>query len=52
MTGPQARAFVRAVGTRALVEPCGWTARLEPALAPLGFRQVQVGCSRVYLLPG
>jgi hypothetical protein len=50
MTAVQARAFVRSVGTHALVEPCGSTARLEPALAPLGFREEQVGCSRVYVL--
>jgi hypothetical protein len=48
MTAVQARAFVRSVGTRALVEPCGSSARLEPALAPLGFRETQLGCSRVY----
>jgi len=50
MTAVRARAFVRSVGTHALVEPCGSTARLEPALAPLGFREEQVGCSRVYVL--
>jgi len=52
MTGPEARAFVRAVGTRALVEPCGWSGRLEPALASLGFRERTIGCARVYIRSG
>jgi hypothetical protein len=48
MTALQARAFVSSIGTRALVEPCGYPARLEPALAPLGFHEVRVGCAHVY----
>jgi hypothetical protein len=48
MTASAARSFVRSVGTRALVEPCGWAAPLEPALAPLGFHEQAVGCARVY----
>jgi hypothetical protein len=52
LTPGQARALVQGTRSRALVEPCGWPGRLEPQLAPLGFREVRVGCARVYVRSG
>ncbi|HLY35302.1 MAG TPA: hypothetical protein VKU35_01155, partial [Candidatus Limnocylindria bacterium] len=51
LTPAQDRAMIRTTASRALVQPCGWPGRLEPALAPLGFREVRVGCARVYIRP-
>ena len=48
----QARRFVRSTGAGALVEPCGSTAALEPALKPLGFHETRVGCATVYTRSG
>jgi hypothetical protein len=41
--------FVASTGTNTLVEPCGWEARLEHSLGPLGFRELRVGCARVFI---
>lgn len=48
MDAVHARRFVHSTGAGAVVEPCGSSARLTPALEPLGFRTTRVGCSVVY----
>ncbi|HWF74733.1 MAG TPA: hypothetical protein VG186_15390 [Solirubrobacteraceae bacterium] len=48
MTTQHARAFVTSTAARVLVEPCASSVRLEPALAPLGFRELTFGCAHVY----
>jgi hypothetical protein len=49
LTADAARALVRRAGSRALVEPCGFSAQLAPLLEPLGFHELRVGCARVYV---
>jgi hypothetical protein len=49
-TAAQVRSVVRSSGTRAIIEPCGYPARLEPALRQLGFGELRIGCARVYAI--
>jgi len=51
LTPAQARELIASTRSRALVQPCGWPGNLEPELAALGFREVRVGCERVYIRP-
>jgi hypothetical protein len=46
----EVRSVVRSSGARAIIEPCGYPARLEPALRQLGFGELRIGCARVYAI--
>jgi hypothetical protein len=45
------RAALGTVRTHVLLQPCGYGQPVEGALAPLGFREQQVGCARLYVRP-
>jgi hypothetical protein len=46
-----ARRLILPTHTRAVVEPCQWSGRLDRVLPQLGFRTQSVGCARVFLRP-
>lgn len=48
MDATQTRRFIRSTRAGALVQPCGFTGRLAPVLAPLGYHATRVGCAVVY----
>ena len=49
-TAAQVRSLVGSSGARAIIEPCGYHAKLEPALRQLGFGELRIGCARVYAI--
>ncbi len=42
------RSFVRSTGATFVLEPCGYRARLAPALLPAGFTMSRIGCATLY----